>query len=292
MTPGSRRDRVIPNMAHLGSNRYGKQRVRVLRNREEKGIRTVTEISADVLLEGTFDKSFLSDDNTQIVATDTVKNTIIALAHKHLGPCIEEFALVLGRHFLSAHNAVDRVHIELREKVWERMKVGGKPAPHSFRAAADGEPFTRVIMSRVGTEIVSGVRGLHVLNATNSAFCGFDHSEFTTLQDATDRIFSTLISTTWRFIGEDADFLKCRERVMDAILKVFVKNFSPSVQRTLFEMGEEALARVSAISEIELRLPNKHYFVANLDPFGIVNANETFLPQDEPHGEIEAVVRR
>jgi urate oxidase len=279
-------------MAHLGSNRYGKQHVRVLRKTVEGTKHSVTEVSADVLLEGTFDKSYLSDDNTQIVATDTVKNTIIALAHSHLGPCIEDFGLVLGRHFLSTHGHVDRVHIEIREKVWERMDVAGKPAPYSFRAAASGEPFTRMAMSRIGVEIESGVRGLHVLNSTNSAFCGFDHTEFTTLENATDRIFSTLIQATWRPMSDDVDFKDARMRVMDAILKVFVENFSPSVQRTLFEMGEAALSAAPSISEIELRLPNKHYFTAKLDGFGIQNDNLTFLPQNEPNGEIEAVVRR
>ncbi|MFY8217199.1 MAG: hypothetical protein ACOVMP_11440 [Chthoniobacterales bacterium] len=170
--------------------------------------------------------------------------------------------------------------------------MAGKPAPHSFRAAASGEPFTRMAVSRIGVEIESGVRGLHVLNSTNSAFCGFDHSEFTTLEDATDRIFSTLIQATWRPLSDDVDFKDARERIMDAILKVFVENFSPSVQRTLFEMGEAALAAAPSISEIELRLPNKHYFTAKLDGFGIENNNMTFFPQNEPNGEIEAVVRR
>ncbi len=279
-------------MAHLGSNRYGKQHVRVLRKHVEKDQHSVTEVSVDVLLEGTFDKSYLSDDNSQIVATDTVKNTIIALAHAHLGPCIEDFGQVLALHFLSTHSHVDRVHIEIREKVWDRMEVAGKPSLHSFVASGQGEPFTRMAVSRVGADIQSGVRGLHVLNSTNSAFCGFDHTQFTTLEDATDRVFSTVIQAAWRTLSEDADFLDARHRVMEAILKVFVEQFSPSVQRTLFEMGEAALAAAPAVSEIELRLPNRHYFVANLDIFGISNENRTFIPHDEPNGEIEAIVRR
>jgi urate oxidase len=279
-------------MAHLGSNRYGKQHVRVLRKHVEEDRHSLTEVSVDVLLEGTFDKSYLSDDNTEIVATDTVKNTIIALAHTHLGHCIEDFGQVLGRHFLSAHNHVDRVHIEIREKVWDRMNVAGKPAPHSFVASGNGEPFTRMAVSRIGADIQSGVGGLHVMNSTNSAFCGFDHTEFTTLQDATDRIFSAVIHATWRTSSENADFLNVRHNVTDAILKVFVENFSPSEQRMLFEMGEAALVAAPEVSEVELRLPNKHYFVANLDAFGISNQNITYLPQDEPNGEIEAIVRR
>jgi urate oxidase len=271
-------------MATLGNNRYGKQKVRVLRKHIEGNRQTVVEISADILLEGAFDRAFLGADNSQVVATDTMKNTVLALAHQHLGPCIEDFALRLGRHFLARHTQVDRVSIELSERRWERMVIGGKPMPHSFHASPFGEPFTRLSMSRADHEIESGVRDLLVLNSTNSAFTGFEHTEFTTLQDATDRILSTVMEATWRFLPGATDFRATNERVLAALLEVFAKNFSPSVQRTIFEMGEAALAIAPGIANIRIALPNKHYFPANLAPFGIENPNLTFIPQDEPHG--------
>jgi len=278
-------------MATLGSNRYGKQKVRVLRKHIEGDRQSVVEISADALLEGRFERSYLSDDNTQIVATDTVKNTIIALAHQHLGPCIEDFALTLGRHFLERHSHVERVHIEIREKRWDRMLVAGRPAPHSFTASPLGEPFTKLTISRDGFELESGVRGLLVLNSTNSAFVNFDHTEFTTLQDAADRILSTSMEAAWKFAPGAAGYRAANDRILPALLEIFATRFSPSVQRTLFEMGEAALAAAPEISEIALRMPNKHYFAANLSAFALENPNLTFLPQDEPHGQIEAVVR-
>lgn len=279
-------------MATLGANRYGKQKVRVLRKHIEGDRQSVVEISADALLEGAFDRSFLSDDNTQIVATDTVKNTIIALAHDHLGPCIEDFALTLGRHFLGRHAHVDRVHIELRERRWDRMVINDRPAPHSFQPSPLGEPFTRLVISRLGHDLESGVRNLLVLNSTNSAFVNFDRTEFTTLADATDRILATSMEAAWRFTPEAANFRATNDLVLAKLLEIFSTNFSPSVQRTLFEMGEAALAAAPEIAEVSLKMPNKHYFPAKLDGFGIDNPNLTFTPQDEPHGQIEAVVRR
>jgi urate oxidase len=279
-------------MATLGKNRYGKEKVRVLRKHIDGDRQSVVEISADVLLEGEFDKSFLSDDNSQIVATDTVKNTVIALAHDHLGPSIESFAMVLGRHFLDAHPQVARVNIELRERRWERMTINGSPAPHSFIQSSKGEPFTRLVQSRSGLELVSGVRGLVVLNSTGSAFVGFDHTAFTTLQDVTDRILSTCIEAEWTFASAEVDHHGADARILDALLTVFASRFSPSVQRTLFEMGEAALDVAPEITAIRLALPNRHYFTADLSPFGMENPNLTFLPQDAPHGQIEAVVHR
>ena len=279
-------------MSTLGTNRYGKQKVRVLRKLVEGDRHSVVEISADALLEGSFERSYLSDDNSQIVATDTVKNTIIALAHQHLGLCIEDFALTLGGHFLARHPHVERVHIELRERRWDRMLIGGEPAPHSFQASPLGEPYTKLTLSRTECELESGVRGLLVLNSTNSAFVNFDHTGFTTLQDATDRILSTSMEAGWTFATTDADFRAANARILATLLEIFTTRFSPSVQRTLFEMGEAALAAAPEISQVALRMPNKHYFTANLSAFDLDNPNLTFLPQDEPHGQIEAVVKR
>ncbi len=46
------------------------------------------------------------------------------------------------------------------------------------------------------------------------------------------------------------------------------------------------------IAEIALSMPNKHYFTANLEPLGFENPNLTFLPADDPHGQIEATITR
>jgi urate oxidase len=57
-------------------------------------------------------------------------------------------------------------------------------------------------------------------------------------------------------------------------------------------MGEAALATCAEISHVDLAMPNKHYLLIDLSPFGLENKNEVFLPTDEPHGQIEASVTR
>jgi len=73
---------------------------------------------------------------------------------------------------------------------------------------------------------------------------------------------------------------------------VFAKNFSPSVQVTLFQMGERALKVAPEISQVHIAMPNKHCLLINLKPFGLENKNELFVPTDEPHGQIEGTVAR
>ena len=54
----------------------------------------------------------------------------------------------------------------------------------------------------------------------------------------------------------------------------------------------EALNNFERIGEIYLSLPNKHFTPVNLAPFGMDNPGEVFLPTDEPHGLIEATLRK
>jgi urate oxidase len=57
-------------------------------------------------------------------------------------------------------------------------------------------------------------------------------------------------------------------------------------------MGEAALAACAEITRVHLAMPNKHYLLIDLAPFGLENRNEIFVPTDEPHGQIEATITR
>ena len=57
-------------------------------------------------------------------------------------------------------------------------------------------------------------------------------------------------------------------------------------------MGEAALAATPEVSSISLACPNKHYLPINLAPFNLDNANQVFVPTEEPHGQIECTVGR
>jgi len=66
--------------------------------------------------------SYLAGDNTKVVATDTIKNTINILAKKHLGDDIEQFATTIGEHFLGKYKHVARVNVSIDERRWQRME--------------------------------------------------------------------------------------------------------------------------------------------------------------------------
>jgi urate oxidase len=281
-------------MPQLASQKYGKDRVRVLRIvRKGGGIQAVHEVEASVALEGDFSAAYLSDDNSKVVPTDTMKNTVHVLAREHLGPVIEDFALALARHFLAKYAQVERATIKLIARPWDRLHDDdGDPYPHTFTGRATASPTCRVEATRKGEIVQGGVRDVLLLNSTNSAFTGYPRCEYTTLPETKDRVLATRMEAAWTFAPGAANFSKANDLVLGALLSTFAREFSPSVQNTLYLMGGAALAACGDITDIHLAMPNKHYLPINLQPFGLENTSEIFLPTDEPHGQIEALITR
>ena len=285
----------------LGPSRYGKSRVRVARvTRGADGVHTLRELIVDVLAEGEFEASFLEGDNSLVLPTDTMKNTIYVLAGRHGIESAEAFGEIAARFFLERNPAMRRVELDLRETRWERLAIEGAPHPHAFQTGVSGQPVARVSVSRspqsatsaVTVEVESGIDDLCVLKTTGSGFENFLRDELTTLPSTDDRMLSTLLTGRWRFARTPASYEVANATVREALLRVFAQEFSVSVQATLFAMGRAALEAVAEIAQITLRMPNRHYLLFDLARFGLANANEVFYPIDEPHGQIEATVER
>jgi len=263
--------------------------LKVLRNGATHSIK---ELTVAVSLKGDFESSYTSSDNNNVVATDTMKNTVNALAKEHLRLENERFAMLLAQHFTDKYPQVQRATVEATERVWERMQIGGKPHAHSFAQAQQARPFTRVTVVASGVSIESGIEDLLVLKSTGSGFEGYPRCEYTTLAETRNRIFATSLTATWTYAAEPQDYVASNAAIVSAMLRPFAENYSPSVQTTLFEMGGAALEACAEISRIHLAMPNKHCLRIDLSPFGLANDNEVFMPTDEPHGLIEATIGR
>ena len=279
-------------MAKLTAHRYGKARVRVLKILRDGPVHSLKDLEVAARLKGDFESSYTSGDNTKVVPTDTIKNTINIFARQHLGPEIERFGLIVAEHFLTRYQQVREAEIEILERRWERLAVDGEPHPHSFKAGSEGRMFAQITCDRTTKTVRSGIRDLVILKSTGSGFENYPKDEFTTLPETDDRILATSFSSTWTFKDQPDNYNRANEAILAAMLKVFANNYSPSAQTTLFQMGEAALAARAEISELDLAMPNKHCLLINLAPFGLENKNEVFVPIDEPHGDIVATVAR
>lgn len=279
---------------HIAHHSYGKSSVRLTKVTRHADHHDLAEVSVDILLEGDFAASYLDGDNRKVVPTDTIKNTVYAIAAAHPLDSIESFGLALMEHFLGRHPHVSAAAVAIEQAPWRRIEnPDGRDHPHAFIAAGPARRTCRVRGDRGVPTVEAGVNGLTVVKTTNSAFRDFVRDEFTTLPDTDDRIFGTSVETRWRYRrGACPDWNAAWSAVCRTLVDVFAGHRSLAVQQTLHAMGQAALAACGDIEEISLEMPNQHRIPMNLEPFGLANTNSIFVTTSEPYGLIRATLRR
>jgi len=184
----------------IASQSYGKSRVRLTKVTRHPDRHDLAELAVDILLEGAFEPSYTSGDNTAVIATDTMKNTVYALAASHPLDSPESFAAALADHFVTGKEQVTAATVEIEEAAWERIvDRSGSPHRHAFVAAGGGRRTCRVRQDQATVVVEAGIAGLAVVKTTDSAFRDFHRDDFTTLADTDDRIFGTVIEARWRY---------------------------------------------------------------------------------------------
>lgn len=280
-------------MIALAENKYGKSRVRLVQVKRHSDRHDFREWMVQILVTGDFESCFVDGDNSEILPTDTMKNTVYSLARDSVETCIEGFAQELAAFFLKHNSQLSSVNVGIAEKAWEHLMFEGKPHPTAFVQASAELQTTEVTHAKQGlASLWSGLDNLVIMKTAGSEFAGFLKDSLTTLPESTDRLFGTALRARWKYrIGADS-FGPLRMGIRRILLGVFAEHASKSVQHTLHAMGETVLQGVSEVEEIELVMPNKHCLPVDLSRFGQDNPNEIFVPIDEPHGYIEARLRR
>ena len=250
------------------------------------------DLTVAIRFEGDYDASYTDGDNSAVLPTDTMKNTVYALAARQPVREPETFGIALARHFLDRNARLKRVRVDLTEHRWSRIPRGERQHGHAFvRAAADVR--TAAVQGHRQRLIVgAGVSDLLILKSADSAFDGFPRDEFTTLAETRDRLFATSLTASWRYVDPEIDFGAIWHAVRATLLDVFAEHRSESVQHTLYAMGQAVLDGISEVTAIHLVMPNKHHLPVDLSRFGLANHNEIFVATDEPHGLIEATLVR
>lgn len=279
-------------MPRLGTNRYGKAEVRVVRVTRGSGPEggdLVRDWNVSTSLSGDLDASHLVGDNAKVLATDTQKNTVNAFTQRLGDVEPETLALRLAEHFVATQEPITRARVAVEQYPWERL------AGHSF--ARSGQYVRTVVVvhdEAAGTSVVGGLGELTLLNSSGSEFWGFPRDAYTTLPETKDRMLATKVSAAWRFRplsgGDEPDWGTAFRRAKDALLAAFADTYSYSLQQTLYAIGERVLGAVPALCEVRLALPNRHHFLVDLQPFGQDNANEVYYAADRPYGLIEGTV--
>ena len=278
-------------MIELAASRYGKAAIRIVRVGRDTMPHTLRDLTVSIALEGDFTAAHTDGDNRHVVATDTMKNTAYAFAAEHLTGAIETYAASLARHFLEEPQ-VDRVIVNVREHAWHPIDVAGAPAPDAFLRSGEGTRVATVAATRDEVTVEAGVEDLVVMKTTRSAFSGFPRDRFTTLAETDDRLMATKLTAIWTYDSPDLDHDRVWRDARATLLEIFADHDSPSVQASIWIMAKAMLERHAQIEQVRMVLPNLHHWTVDLSTFGVANDRQVYISTTEPHGLIEATVRR
>jgi urate oxidase len=251
--------------------------------------RTNTLFAVDVMVEvfgDNFLPAYTEGDNSNVVATDTMKNFVLNQSLAFEGATFEGLLEFLGRQFLTTY------------PVMQRLRLSGTEQP--FAAAtvpdADGQSFTdsSVLFSRSHNDaatasldlerrgdavVVTGHQcgriGLQLIKLTGSSFASFVRDAYTTLPERVDRPLFIYLDVYWAY-ADAAQMLEpdhahyiAAEQVRDVIQVVFHQFVSKSIQHLIHEMGQRLFERFPHMAEVSFAAQNRLWdtaFVSEADP--------------------------
>ncbi|MEO8679218.1 MAG: factor-independent urate hydroxylase [Vicinamibacterales bacterium] len=283
---------MLLSLAMLVDSAYGKSGIRLVKVIRRGDRHELRDFTVAVRFQGDYETSYTEGDNSAVLPTDTMKNTVYALAAAADFDQPEAFGLTLVRHFLSRNPQLTQVRVSLTDHSWRHLTTGDRAHGHAFMRRGPDTRTAVVAGGREGTTVVAGIDDLLILKSAHSAFAGFPRDEYTTLPETLDRILATSMMATWRYRDAGVDFGASWHAVRGTLLEAFATHDSLSVQHTLYAMAEAVLDAVAEVSEIKLVMPNKHHLPVDLSKFGLDNRNEIFVATEEPFGLIEATLAR
>jgi len=286
------KDGVLISVAMLADSAYGKSGIRLVKVSRRGNYHDIRDLTVAVRFQGDYDESYTEGSNANVLPTDTMKNTVYALAAEPDFGEPEEFAIKLGDHFIGRNPLLRLVTITIIEQAWCRLTSGGREHGDAFMRRGPDKRTATVKISRQDTRVGAGIDDLLILKSGKSAFTGYPRDEFTTLPETTDRILATSMTASWLYLSSEIDFATTYAAVRARLLETFALHNSLSVQHTLYAMAQDVLDHVPDVSAVRLVMPNKHHLPIDLSKLGLENKNEIFVATEEPFGLIEASLTR
>lgn len=271
-------------------NYYGKGDVIAYRlqrdGRLAEGQSPVFGASVTILIYGqSFWPTYTTGDNTNLVATDSMKNFVQRETLTFTGGDLESYARFLAEKFLSIYSQAEGIQIEAIEVPY--TSVGASQV--SFTPAGPDRALARIELQRNGVEfrtveVCSGIRGFKLLRLGGSAFTGFVRDQYTTLPDIKNRPLHMWLDLDWSYTESDAAFTGRRitEEVRNLVRATFDGFESGSIQEIIYKIGTAMLQEIPEIAEIRLEANNRTWdtvaesgeeagvYTESRPPFGIL----------------------
>mmetsp|Transcript_14057 Transcript_14057/g.18413 ORF Transcript_14057/g.18413 Transcript_14057/m.18413 type:complete len:313 (+) Transcript_14057:43-981(+) len=292
---------------------HGKARVRVMKVDRSNDQHRVFEYNVHTkVFCPKYELVFSAEDNTDLVATDSQRNTVYCVAKRTKADSPEQFGVDICSHFMKEYGFLSGSEVTVEMTEWKRSEVDGEPHDHAFEKASSEMQVATVKSERCedGTSfkssVTSMIKSMTILKTTKSGFEGYLKDKYTLLPETTERCLATELDCTWTYdssVNHDEqciDYRAQRSRVRELLLKgIFGPSkggvYSASLQATIYDAACIVLADefLGSIWSIKLFTPNLHYLpMKNLEMLGETFEDDIFIPTSEPSGTITCTVCR
>lgn len=233
-------------------------------------------VDVDVHVYGdNFLPAYTEGDNSEVVATDTMKNFIHAQALTYDGSTLEGFLAFLGRQFLQTYPQMQALKLEGREQPFVAARVPSKADGEGFADSTvlfgrrhDDHATATIEMTREGGAAVvtghsCGHVGLELIKVTGSSFMSFLRDAHTTLPERVDRPLFIYLDLHWTYqdvrdaLELDREAYVPAEQVRDVVQVVFHQFNSKSIQHLVHEMGTRLLERFPELATVSFEAQNR-----------------------------------
>jgi urate oxidase len=281
--------------------RYGKSQVTLYRTyaRPLTGLRQVPEspyagsagmlfaVDVDIEVFGdNFLPAYTEGDNSNVVATDTMKNFTFKQALLYAGSTLEGFLYFLGQQFLRVYPQMHSLRLTGRQQPFTPARV---PSKDAGQFVDSGQLFSRRHDERAsaaldldregdGVRIMAhrcGLVGLQLIKISGSSFTQFVRDEHTTLPEKVDRPLFIYLDIYWLYSNVDhltetnLENYVAPEQVRDLVEVVFHRFNSRSIQHLVYEMGTRLLERFPQLASVSFDAQNRLWdtaAVSDVDP--------------------------
>ena len=229
---------------------------------------TLFAVQVDVQVLGrNFVPAYTEGDNSDVVATDSMKNFILKQALDFEGATLEGYLMFLGQRFLERYPEMEALNVLGEEQPFEAAHVGAEASNVLFHRSQGDRAVAELALERTdeGVRVVDhrcGRVGLQLVKVTGSSFANFVRDEHTTLPEMVDRPLFIYLDLFWRYadaahaVGEDSHYVPA-EQVRDVAATVFHEFNSKSIQHLVYEMGKRILARFPQVAEVSFKAQNR-----------------------------------
>ena len=236
---------------------------------------TVLALRVDVEVFGdNFLPAYTQGDNSSVVATDSMKNFVLAQALAYDGSTLEGFLDFLGRRFLATYPQMQALRLAATEQPFTAARVpqrGGDFADSAvlFSPSHGDHAFASLECERDGATgeyrlaaHTCGRRGMQLMKIAGSSFTRFVRDRHTTLLERVERPLFIYLDVHWTYadpsamLAADLSRYIAAEQVRDVVQAVFDSFVSESIQHLVHEMAHRLLSRFPQMATVSFDAQN------------------------------------